>query len=184
MKFNLKHCAVLLSAFAMAATSAAARTVVDDNDTKVEIPDQVNRVVVTNILPLASAVTVFLNDGKTVVGMHPASYSAAKTGLLGKLYPDVLKADTGAATKLALIADFDRVLSLGLIDAGERLREKSESAPAADDPRAASILERISARAAAKKAKNYAEADRIRAELAAEGVTLVDTPQGTTYKLD
>ena len=94
MKLNLKRCAVLLGAFAMAATSAAARTVVDDNDTKVEIPDQVNRVVVTNILPLASAVTVFLDNGKTVVGMHPASYSAAKTGLLGKLYPDVLKADT------------------------------------------------------------------------------------------
>ena len=68
--------------------------VVDDNGTSVEIPDHVNRVVVTNILPLASAVTVFLNDGKTVVGMHPASYSAAKSGLLGKLYPDVLKADT------------------------------------------------------------------------------------------
>ena len=79
---------------ALAATSAAARTVVDDNGTSVEIPDHVNRVVVTNILPLASAVTVFLNDGKTVVGMHPASYSAAKSGLLGKLYPDVLKADT------------------------------------------------------------------------------------------
>ena len=35
-----------------------------------------------------------VGSGKTVVGMHPASYSAAKSGLLGKLYPDVLKADT------------------------------------------------------------------------------------------
>ena len=79
----------------MSATSGlAARTIVDDNGTEVEIPEKINRVVVTNILPLASAVTVFLNDGKTVVGMHPASYSAAQTGLLGKLYPDVLKADT------------------------------------------------------------------------------------------
>ena len=94
MTFNLKHCALVCGALALAATSAAARTVVDDNGTSVEIPDHVNRVVVTNILPLASAVTVFLNDGKTVVGMHPASYSAAKSGLLGKLYPDVLKADT------------------------------------------------------------------------------------------
>ena len=94
MTFNLKQCALVCGALALAATSAAARTVVDDNGTSVEIPDHVNRVVVTNILPLASAVTVFLNDGKTVVGMHPASYSAAKSGLLGKLYPDVLKADT------------------------------------------------------------------------------------------
>ena len=94
MTFNLKQCALVCGALALAAPSAAARTVVDDNGTSVEIPDHVNRVVVTNILPLASAVTVFLNDGKTVVGMHPASYSAAKSGLLGKLYPDALKADT------------------------------------------------------------------------------------------
>ena len=32
-----------------------------------------------------------------------------------------------------------------------------------------------------KAAKNYAEADRIRAELTAMGVTLVDTKDGTTY---
>ena len=41
----------------------------------------------------------------------------------------------------------------------------------------------IEARLAAKKAKNYAEADRIRAELAERGVVLEDTPQGTKYKI-
>ncbi len=45
------------------------------------------------------------------------------------------------------------------------------------------IEEAIAARAAAKKAKNYAEADRIRAELAARGVVLEDTSQGTKYKI-
>ena len=39
----------------------------------------------------------------------------------------------------------------------------------------------IEARKQAKAAKNYAEADRIRAELSAMGVTLVDTKDGTTY---
>jgi cysteinyl-tRNA synthetase len=34
----------------------------------------------------------------------------------------------------------------------------------------------------AKKAKNFAEADRIRAELLAEGVALEDTPQGTIWR--
>ncbi|MBQ9079471.1 MAG: cysteine--tRNA ligase [Clostridia bacterium] len=101
---------------------------------------------------------------------------------------DVLKSSANAATKLALIADFDRVLSLNLISAAQKVREEqnksAQPAVDADDPRAASIRERIEARAAAKKAKNYAEADRIRAELAAEGVTLIDTPQGTTYKIN
>lgn len=69
--------------------------VVDDNGDKVEVPEKIERVVVTNILPLASAVAVYLNDGSRIVGMHPASYSAAKNGLLGELYPEVLKADTG-----------------------------------------------------------------------------------------
>jgi cysteinyl-tRNA synthetase len=42
------------------------------------------------------------------------------------------------------------------------------------------IDEMINARTAAKKAKNYAEADRIRKELLDAGIVLEDTPQGTT----
>lgn len=101
---------------------------------------------------------------------------------------DVLKADTNGATKLALLADFDRVLSIGLMEAAARLNEKktadtsdaSESA-AANDPFVAEILELIEKRAAAKKAKDFAEADRIREYLASKGVTLKDTRQGTEY---
>jgi cysteinyl-tRNA synthetase len=46
---------------------------------------------------------------------------------------------------------------------------------------AAAIEERIQARAAAKKARDFSAADAIRAELAAMGVELKDTPQGTTW---
>jgi cysteinyl-tRNA synthetase len=46
---------------------------------------------------------------------------------------------------------------------------------------AAAIEAAIAARQAAKAAKNYAEADRIRKELAAQGVELKDGPQGTTW---
>ncbi len=44
------------------------------------------------------------------------------------------------------------------------------------------ILAKIEARAEAKKAKNYSEADRIRKELLASGIVLEDTPQGTTWR--
>lgn len=45
----------------------------------------------------------------------------------------------------------------------------------------ASVEGAIAARNAAKAAKNYAEADRIRNELAAQGIELKDGPQGTTW---
>ena len=45
------------------------------------------------------------------------------------------------------------------------------------------IEEQIELRNAAKKEKNFAEADRIRDELAAKGITIKDTRQGTTYTI-
>ena len=44
------------------------------------------------------------------------------------------------------------------------------------------IQARIAARLAARKAKNYAEADRIRADLESAGVILEDGPRGTTWR--
>ncbi len=103
------------------------------------------------------------------------------TSLAVTAYYDVLKADTNDATKLALIENFEQVMQLGLLDAVSAFREeeKAKDAPSDDDRW---ILDLIEARAAAKKAKNYAEADRIRGELSAKGITLVDTKEGTTYK--
>ena len=44
------------------------------------------------------------------------------------------------------------------------------------------IDEMIEARIAAKKSKNFAEADRIRKVLLDAGIVLEDTPQGTTWR--
>ena len=93
---------------------------------------------------------------------------------------DVLKAKTNDATKLAALADFDQVLSLNLISAAEALRKKeAEEAAVSADPEIDALVD---ARTAAKKAKNFAEADRIRDELKAMGVEIIDTPQGTKWR--
>ena len=49
-------------------------------------------------------------------------------------------------------------------------------------PAEAEILQKIEARLAARKQKNYAEADRIRKELETAGVVLEDGPKGTTWR--
>ncbi len=93
---------------------------------------------------------------------------------------DVLKAKTNDATKLAALADFDKVLCLNLLTAAEKLRQKEqEEANQSSDPEIDAL---VAARTAAKKEKNFAEADRIRDELKAKGVEIIDTPQGTKWR--
>ena len=93
---------------------------------------------------------------------------------------DVLKAKTTDATKLALIADFDKVLCLNLLSAAENLRKKQAEEEAANaDPEIDAL---VAARTEAKKAKNWAEADRIRDELKACGIEIIDTPQGAKWR--
>ena len=99
---------------------------------------------------------------------------------------DVLKAKTNDKTKLALLADFDKVLSLNLLDEAKKLKENKKeevSSVAVDDEFSKYVEEQLALRAEAKKNKNWAEADRIRDELTAKGVKILDTPEGAKWSL-
>lgn len=103
---------------------------------------------------------------------------------------DVLKYKTNDQTKLALLADFDKVLSLDLIAKANKKRKELAAAPKVgtftiisetgeSDP---SVEALIQARQDAKKAKNFAEADRIRDELKAQGIEVTDIVGGAKWK--
>ena len=93
---------------------------------------------------------------------------------------DVLKSDLNDATKLYIIKDFDYVLSLNLT-AGEVTNNQSAQV---DGELEAYIQEMIEKRANAKKERDFATADSIRDELAAKGIVLKDTREGTTYEIN
>ncbi|MBQ8320849.1 MAG: cysteine--tRNA ligase [Clostridia bacterium] len=101
---------------------------------------------------------------------------------------DVFKLKTNDKTKLALIADFERVLDLGAVAAAQKLNEDKKAESSSDAPDVAPELlayinEKIEARKAAKKAKNFALADAIRDELLSKGITLLDTREGTKFTI-
>lgn len=85
---------------------------------------------------------------------------------------DVLKSGLNDSSKIYLIKDFDRVLSLNLF-------EKKEI----DDNLKFYIEDMIEKRNQAKANKNYDLADEIRNQLQNEGIILKDTRLGTEYEI-
>ena len=70
-------------------------TITDHAGYEIEVPDEVDRIVVCDILPLPSVLTVFFDSADKIVGMSEPSMTAAANGLLGELYPEILDAETG-----------------------------------------------------------------------------------------
>ena len=111
------------------------------------------------------------------------------TSMAVTLLYDALKAKTDDATKLAILGDFDQVLSLSLLEKAAQVRKEQaaqkttsagdytitgEGDPAVD----AMVLERYQA----KKAKDFAKADQIRDELKAQGIEITDVLGGASWK--
>ncbi len=105
---------------------------------------------------------------------------------------DVLKFKTTDATKLHVLSMFDRVLGLDLIEKAAARREELKKHAAVANvvsvifdscEENAEIKALAEARIAAKKAKNFAEADRLRDEIIAKGYLIEDTAQGPKIRV-
>ena len=100
---------------------------------------------------------------------------------LSRLQMAIKDSSLNAGEALALINKMDSVLGLKLVECA-----KKADAPVADDhagdPEAEEINALVQQRTDAKKAKDFATADKIRNDLAARGVIIVDTPNGPTWK--
>jgi cysteinyl-tRNA synthetase len=122
---------------------------------------------------------------------------AQSKATLDRLYRAASNADAGeieASVAEALSDDLNTPLALSRLAAIEDAGTLRASAQllglltvSADewfkgDGDASSIEEQIAARAEAKARRDFAEADRIRDELKAEGVLLEDGPSGTTWR--
>jgi cysteinyl-tRNA synthetase len=91
---------------------------------------------------------------------------------LAILYELIKDTEVNGSTKLSLIENFDKVFSLDLL--------KEEEKKDIDDTW---ILELIEKRKEAKKNKDFETADKIRNDLLEKGIELLDTREGTTYKI-
>lgn len=87
---------------------------------------------------------------------------------------NVIKSDLNNNTKLKLIEDFDKVLSLDLLKQEESLINNELEKY---------ILDKLEERKQAKLDKDYVKADSIRLELESKGVIIKDTREGTTYEI-
>lgn len=77
-----------------ASDAKGTHVVVDHAGNSVEVPNEIQRIVVADIYPLPSVLAIFFDSADKIVGMAPASMTAAQNSLLSELYPEILQAST------------------------------------------------------------------------------------------
>ena len=132
---------------------------------------------------LSEKASAYLDNFKS--GLENDLLTPVALSVLNKVIKDAFLEPKEA---LELIDRMDSVLSLSLLkNAAEAQKEAENQAKAmlpdhSGDPEAAEIDSLVKERTDAKKAKDFATADRIRDELTKRGITIIDTPQGPTWK--
>lgn len=74
--------------------SDGTRTIVDHTGAEVVLPEKIERVVISSILPLPSVFCQFRGSADEIIAIHPSSMAAAKNSYLVKAYPNIADADT------------------------------------------------------------------------------------------
>lgn len=77
-----------------AAEAIEGRTIIDHDGHEVTLPDEINRIVISSLLPMPSVYCLFDGSADKLVGMHPSSMAAAQNSQLAKIFPNVLNAST------------------------------------------------------------------------------------------
>ncbi len=70
------------------------RIVVDHTGNEIELPEEINRIVISSILPLPSVYSLFEGSAEKLVGIHPSSMAAAENSILPRVVPDILEVNT------------------------------------------------------------------------------------------
>ena len=120
-----------------------------------------------------------------------AAMAAEREGQFREALDDDLNAPRAVAALNDFVTDGNRLIDGGARPGGrvraawdlmDGVLDACPSPVAVDAELARWIEERLAARTAARRTRNFGEADRVREELRARGIEIEDTPQGTKWR--
>lgn len=87
------------------ATRERTREIVDQMGNTVVLPEEVDRVVIASVWPLASVYCLFEGSTEKLVGLDPAIISAAENSLLVKAFPEIVEIESAFSQNGTLNAE-------------------------------------------------------------------------------